>query len=481
MKINNKLRLQLLIQSWVFVVFFLIAVGLIGYITSEYRYSKDITQANRSKLTEGSIEVLKQLKNPVDITVYATEDDPTRGDIFRKRMRSFVERYQREKKDINLSFVNPTEEPKLVQENNIKQDGELIVEYNKRQEHMYPPVVEQDLTNVLVRLSRTNSQPIMFLDGHGERNLFGKKAEDLGEFGKVLESKGFTFVNTNLMIAQDVPSNGSMLVVAAPKVKLNEVEVAKIKKYIESGGHLLWLLDDGDLQGLDEVADYLGVTVSDAIVMDMAAQEYRLDPRNAFSVAYGDHPITKTFQYLTVYPDAHEVDAKASYEFGWKVSRLVDVAQKGWLEFEKIVPGVKNQKVKFDEGVDKPGPINIGVALERDYGKKGQRVVVMGNANFLSNTFITNQRNLDFGVNIVNWLAGDDNLITIQPSLLKDINFVIPDKGWGNIWAMIIWNPVDIGFWTKDGVIFPFGLFNFIIPVLVMFFGFYFWHKRRKA
>jgi len=421
------------------------------------------------------------MKQPIEITVFATEDDPSRGDMFRKRMRSFVERYQREKKDINLTFINPTEEPKIAQEENIKQDGEMVIEYNKRKEHIYPPVVEQDLTNLLVRLSRTNSQPIMLLDGHGERNLLGKKANDLGEFGKVLESKGFNFLNINLMLAQEVPSNGSLLVVAAPKVKLNEVESKKIKEYIEKGGHLLWLLDDNDLHGLDELAEYLGVNVSAGSVVDLSAKDYKLDSRNAFSVTYGDHAITRTFPYLTVFPDAHEVDAQASYDFGWKVSRLVNVAQKGWLESDASVRGEPAKTISFDEKVDKPGPINIGVALERTYGKKGQRVVVMGNANFLSNTFITNQSNVDFGINIVNWLAGDDNLITIQPKLLKDVNFVIPDSGWGNIWAMVVWNPIDVGFWSDLGVIFPFGLFNFIFPVFIMILGFYLWRKRRKA
>ena len=41
--------------------------------------------------------------------------------------------------------------------------------------------------------------------------------------------------------------------------------------------------------------------------------------------------------------------------------------------------------------------------------------MVVGNGSFLSNTFIGNGGNRDLGVNIVNWLAGDDNLITIQP------------------------------------------------------------------
>ncbi|QVL45183.1 MAG: GldG family protein [Methylophilaceae bacterium] len=464
MKMNRSLKLQMLAQSWFFVILFIALVIILGFLAHQYRYAVDITQANRNLLTQGSIEVLAQMKDPVNITVFATNDDPSRGDTFRKGMLDFVARYQREKKDITLTFINPTEEPKLVQEANIKQDGEVVVEYNKRTEHIFPPIVEQDMTNLLVRLSRTNTKPVMFLDGHGERHLQGIKNHDLGEFGKQLETKGFKFANPDLTIAQEVPRNGAMLVIASPQVDVSEVEAKKIKAYIESGGNLLWLLDDDNLRGLDEVADYLGIQVSPGIVVDMSATQYGADAKVAFNSMYGDHAITRNFQLRTLFPEAHEVDAQASYELGWKVGRLVDVAPNGWLESERIEAGVQNKKVSFDVETDKRGPINVGITLERIYGKKGQRVVVMGNANFLSNTFVTNGGNLDFGINIVNWLAGDDELITIQPMPLKDANIAIPSTDAGRMVA-----------WTV------FHGFQFFIPLGFVIAGFWLWWRRRKA
>jgi len=315
-----------------------------------------------------------------------------------------------------------------------------------------------------VRLARTNQQAVMFLDGHGERHLQGVKNNDLGEFGKQLEAKGFKFANPDLTIAQAVPSNGAMLVIASPQVDLSEIEAKKIKAYLESGGNVLWLLDDDNLHGLKIVADYLGLTVSPGIAVDMTAAQYGADAKVAFASAYGDHAITHNFQLRTLFPEAHEVNAVGTDENGWKVSKLVDVAPNGWLESDKIVNGGKNQKAVFNDKKDKRGPINIGVALERIYGKKGQRVVVMGNGNFLSNTFITNGGNLDFGVNIINWLAGDDKLITIQPMPLKDINVTIPsdDKN-----RLIAWS--------------VFHGFQYFIPLGLFIAGFWLWWKRRKA
>jgi ABC-type uncharacterized transport system involved in gliding motility auxiliary subunit len=461
MNINRKLRFQLLVQNWFFVVLFLMLVVLLGYLASQYHVAKDITQANRNILTQGSVNVLKQMQGPINVTVYATKDDASSGDNFRKGIVDFFARYQREKKDIRLTFINPSEEPKLAQEAGVKTDGEVVIEYNKRVEHIVPPFAEQEITNLLVRLSRTNQQAIMYLDGHGERNLLGVRNHDIGEFGKQLEAKGFKFANPDLTIAPAVPSNGSMLVIASPQVDVSEVEVKKIRAYLEAGGNLLWLLDDDNLRGLKEVAEYLGMQVSPGTVMDLASAQYGADARVAFASLYGEHAITKNFMLRTLFPEAHEVLARGNDENGWKVSQLVEVAPNGWLTSKKLA---KDEKPEFDEKKDKRGPINIGVALERVYGKKGQRVVVMGNANFLSNTFITNGGNLDFGVNIVNWLAGDDSLITIQPMPLKDINVQIPDTKTGVAIA-----------WTV------FHSFQYFIPLGFLIAGFLLWWKRRRA
>ena len=461
MNINRKLRFQLLVQNSFFVVLFLMLVILLGYLASQYRVAKDITQANRNILTQGSVNVLKQMKEPINITVFATKDDASAGDNFRKGMIDFVARYQRDKKNVQLKFINPSEEPKLAQDAGVKNDGEIIVEYQKRTEHLTPPVAEQEMTNVLVRLSRTNQQPLMYLDGHGERNLIGIKNHDIGEFGKQLEKKGFKFANPDLTIAPAVPSNGARLVIAGPQVDVSDIEAKKIKAYLEAGGNLLWLLDDDNLRGLKNVAEYIGLQVSPGITLDMASAQYGADARVSFASLYGEHAITNNFMLRTLFPEAHQVTAQGTEENGWKVSNLVEVAPNGWLASTKLA---KDAKPTFNEKTDKRGPINIGVALERTYGKKGQRIVVMGNGNFLSNTFITNGGNLDFGINIINWLAGDDKLITIQPMPLKDINMTIPDTDSGRVIA-----------WTV------FHAFQYFIPLALMIAGFYLWWKRRKA
>lgn len=456
MKTNRKLRLQLMMQNSFFVLLFLVLIFLIGFLSREYHVSSDVTHSTRNTLTEGSLNVVKQMQGPVNVRVFVSQDEQ-----YRKTINDFVSRYQRAKPDMKVEFINPAEEPKLAQDAGIRAEGEMIVEYQQREDRLVPPYVEQDMTNLLVRLSRSKERAVMYLDGHGERNLIGLKNHDIGEFGTQLEKKGFKLANPDLTLAQEVPSNGAMLVIASPQVDISEVEVAKIKQYIEGGGNLLWLLDDENLRGLEPIAEYLGLQITPGVVIDLSSSQYGADPKVAFAHTYGEHAITKNFMLRTLFPEARMLDAKDSFEFGWKVSRLVEVAPNGWLETGKVDA---NTKVAFDNKTDIPGPINIAVALEREYGKKGQRIVVIGNGNFLANTFIGNGGNLDLGINIVNWLAGDDDLITILPKPLKDVNVVIPSDPWNKFLTMLIF----------------FG-FRLVLPILLLVAGIVIWWKRRKA
>ncbi len=461
MKVNPKLRLQILIQNSFFVVLFIALIFLLGFLANQYKFSKDITQANRNTLTTGSINVLKQMQGPITLTVFASEDDVNNGDTFRQGIINFMARYQRTKPDINVKFISPIKEPKLAQENGIKEDGEVVVEYQKRSEHIRPPFAEQEMTNLFMRLSRTSQRAVMYLDGHGERNLIGLKNNDVGEFGKQLESKGLKFANLNLTIESEVPLNGSMLVIASPQKTISPIEAKKIKKFLESGGNLLWLLDDNNFRGLDEIAAYLGLSVSSGQVIDPAEKVEGVNENIASASSYGEHAITRNFMLGTRFSNAHEVNAKGTLDNGWEVSKLIEVSPNGWLESSQVMT---NQKPTFDKSKDKAGPINIAVALQRVYGKKGQRVVVVGNGNFLSNTFITNGGNLDLGINMINWLSGDDNLISIQPMPLKDVNVTIPDNQMSFIIA-----------WTV------FHSFEYFIPIGFFVLGIFFWFKRRKA
>jgi hypothetical protein len=447
MKINRKIRFQLFVQNWLFLALFLTLIAMLGYATRQFHLERDVTQSTSNMLTEGSANVLKKIKGPVHLTAYVENDDPER----KKQIHDFVARYQRAKKDINLVFVNSTKEPKRAQEAGIRKDGELVVEYQKRTENLPPPYVERDLTNVLVRLMRSQSRAVMYLDGHGERSLVGEKNHDLGEFGHQLGIKGFKLANPDLTIAQGVPRSGAMMVIAGPQVDVSPAEVDKIMGYVHSGGNLLWLIDQESLHGLQPLAEYLGLVLTPGIAVDPTSSQNGIDPKTVIGRQYTEHAITRDFNLLTVFPQARQIDVNDKAG-DWEITRLISVAQNGWLETGKL-----DGKIAFDDKTDIPGPVNIAVAMERKAERITQRIIVVGNGNFLANTFVANGGNLDLGINMINWLANDDQMISIQPKPLKDVTV-----SYGALQGSLI-----------------FGGFVLLLPLAFLIAGIVIWRRRR--
>jgi ABC-type uncharacterized transport system involved in gliding motility auxiliary subunit len=410
MKMNRKLQLQLLAQNSLFLILLVALVGTVLYLTRDLKAQWDLTQGQRNTLSAASLDVIKQLTGPVHITAFATKQD-AEGDL-RRTVQDFLAPFQRAKRDLSLSFVDPREEPKRAQEAGVRLNGELVIEYNGRKENL-SNLSEQDLTNLLMRLLRSSERTIAYLDGHGERKLDGRANQDLGDLGEQLRAKGFKILSLNLAIAQDIPSNAAVLVIASPRAALLPGEVARIKRYVEGGGNLLWLIDTEFPRSLGPLAEYLGLNLIDGVVVDPQAGALGMPAAFALAPPSGAHPITERSSMITLFPYARQIAVPPNSKF--RFTPLAEAAARGWLETSGLANAAFDRK-------DVKGPIVVAGALEREVGDKKQRVVVAGSGHFLANEYLGNGGNLDLGINMLNWLAGDDRLITIQPRARKDLN-----------------------------------------------------------
>ena len=121
---------------------------------------------------------------------------------------------------------------------------------------------------------------------------------------------------------------------------------------------------------------------------------------------------------MTVFPFARQIIINENEQ--WKGVSLVDVAPEGWVE-----TGNLEDDIVFDQLTDVAGPVSIAAALSRQVQDREQRVVVVGSGHFLANTYLGNGGNLDFGISLVNWLAGDEDLISIQPRATQDSSLIL--------------------------------------------------------
>ncbi len=401
------------VKSSLFLLLLLATTGGLYSLAVRFPAHWDLTRNALNSLSPASEQVLAQLKGPLTITVYAADLDAQKGEV-RKLVGEFIALYQRYKSDLRLVFVDPVKQPEATRHSGIRGNGEMVVEYGGRREHL-ATLNEQTLTSALLRLARGREQLLMVVSGHGERKLDGAANHDLGEFGKRLQQNGYRIAPLNLAIAPDVPENAGVLVLTHPQTRLFPGEVAKLLHFVERGGNLLWLLDAEPLRGLEVLADALGLVLPPGIVIDPAAQEMNAPRDWTLGVGYPPHPVTRDFDLITVFPQARALETETESE--WQRQILVEGARQGWIS--------KKPGARFDPQRDVAGPVALALSLQRQTGGHEQRILVVGSGAFLANAYSGNGGNLDLGVNMLNWLAGEERLISIIPPTAQDAKLVL--------------------------------------------------------
>ena len=410
------------LDGWLFALLLLLAAGAIGYLSTRYAHEADWTANGRTSLSAESRAVLAQLNGPVEIVSYANPQ----GDL-RQAVAGFLQRYQAVKPDLSLRFVDPQLDPAKMRELGITVDGALILHYQNREQRL-DELSERSLTNALEKLIRGNDRVVAFVTGDGERRADGQANADLGTFMTQLEGRGMRAVPLNFAQVPAVPEHTDLVVLASPSLALPPGAVQALVGYVQNGGNLLWLTEpSNDDLGLNPLATALGIRVLPGVLVDGSGTALGLhDPR---LIALGDYPpqaITRGFTLTTLFP---QVSALAQVtQGGWAVKSFLRSSAQSWTEFHPI-DNNKPSDIRFDAtSGELKGPLDFGFALSRlspSPDKSEQRAVVIGDGDFLSNTFLGNGGNRALGERVFDWLLGDDKLVDLPPRGAPDRLLVI--------------------------------------------------------
>jgi gliding motility-associatede transport system auxiliary component len=420
-------RWQLRLVNASFVLLFLVAVGLLQWLAGTYKLQFDMTQNARHTLAPASVAAVERLKEPLTVTAYASA-----GGQLRSLITDFVARYQKYKPDIRLEFVDPDTAPERARAAGVEYDGELVLAYGEARETVPPNrLTEENFTNALTRLGHRGERWLVFLSGHGEANPDRQANFDLSLFASELHKRGFKTRTLALSENPQIPQNTSALVIANPRVRLLPGEVREIADYLKRGGNLLWMQGPGPLAGTDRIAEALGIEFQPGVIVDPASQKLVGLPTAVIIANYGNNPAVRDFPNATLFPYARGLSlaSQASLDHTpdksrtggsdgqWHSSVLFDTRPSSWAETGRL-----EGTIRFDSGKDIKGPLNIGVALTRETGDaaREQRVIVIGDGDFLSNRYLGNVGNLELGMSLVNWLSRDDAYVNIPVRTARD-------------------------------------------------------------
>jgi ABC-type uncharacterized transport system involved in gliding motility auxiliary subunit len=179
---------------------------------------------------------------------------------------------------------------------------------------------------------------------------------------------------------------------------------------------------------------------------------------------------------MTAYPLARSVDAVEGGVNGRSPQPLIQTSAQSWAEADVAALGKGDGRVELnpDKG-DRPGPISLGAAVSapateappaepkpdapagETERKPESRVVVIGDSDFATNGVLGVQGNRDFFLNVVNWLAQQENQIAIRAREPDDRRLTLTADQQSRIFLLSV----------------------FLVPGLVFAAGIYSWYGRR--
>jgi ABC-type uncharacterized transport system involved in gliding motility auxiliary subunit len=397
-----------------------VAILVVGNVLAD-RYNKtfDATANKRYSLSQQTAKIVKGLKQPATITYY---DQSTRF----SQAKDVLDQYAALSPKVHIEYVDPDKKPELARAAGIKNYGTAVVQVGERKEEA-KSLTEEGITGAFIRDLKSNTRTVCFVEGSGEHSIDDSDRNGYSKLKDLLGRDEYETKAVNLVTKAEVPSECTVLVVAGPDEEYQQPEVDAIRKYVEDGGRALILLnpplkigrtDIAENQALNKVLEAWGVTPQNDLILDLnpIGQLMGLGPEAPLVISYDSHPIVNEMsRHMTVFPLARSLQIKN----GDKTT-----VQKLFSSSESSLATTKLNSAEINPADPKniKGPLLIAAAGTYNTGKENSqgRFVVMGSSMWASNSFLGLQDDRDLALNAVNWLASDEDLISIRPKERED-------------------------------------------------------------
>ena len=277
------------------------------------------------------------------------------------------------------------------------------------------------------KVARKEDTWVAVIQGHGERDPLDAGNNGLSKLVSELNKTGIKVQPINLLSQAVIPDNTKVLIIAGARNAYLGGELKLIEEFINKGGNLLWLRDPAKQNYFASLDDLLGLSLVPGVVIDANTKlRILLGIKHAAVIPvteFHKHSITEQLKTHLLFPFASAIDHQASS--GWQVNKLFKSLDRSWSEIGEI----NTDKLKYEQELgDTQGPLTIGISLSREIEQQQQRVVVIGDSDFMANGYIGFGANFALSLNILNWLTEDDKLLSITHQSAPDQSLELADK-----------------------------------------------------
>lgn len=453
----------------------LVAVVLaIGYFSSLPQFTGyyDTTRFKERTLTDNSKELLKQLDKPVKITSYVNVVNGF-AHLGSPKFRIFdlkqFDQYTRFLPDLEMNYVTYYDSTFTARDHSEKTLEEQANKYSlaygfefervlapeeirkqinlEPEQNLFVRMVEYDgkstplrmffdmltypgeaeISAALKRLM-VDAPVVGVLTGNDERSILKKGDRDYIELTNALSSRGalinqgFDVEEIILSDSAAIPQNLAALLVADPIEAYSPEQIAQLTEYIDKGGNLLLAAEPGKQSILNPLAEKLGVSFMPGKLLH-ESKELDLDLVQAkISAKAADFNTKISGEDVISMPGAVALNYTSTGGFEATPVLLTD-KKSAWNKTEPFNLAIDS--VAFRPGIDKRIAAPVALALTRQVAGKEQKIMVVGDADFMSNgelgRYNLRTKNFEFTINTFKWFSnGEFPIDTSRPEAIDN-------------------------------------------------------------
>ena len=446
---SRKRSTRLGLSSILAILLAALAVGLTNFLADKHSPEWDFSETKNFTLSRQTYQVLRALPREVSIQVFTRDGSPGYG-----AYKDLLATYDKESPLLTVEFIDPERHPDKAKAYQVTRIDTAVIESGAQQVYLQR-ASEADVTNALLRVTKDIKKSIAFTTGHSEKSLSNKETPGLSRAADALSKQGY---EVNTVHWKDIHSSkASLLVVPSPTESLLPEDVNIMDQFLRKGGRLLILNDPSSQDSLDPLLSQWGIQLGAGILADEQDRLGRGSPTALMVRTFTTHDITENFTTPIIFPVSRSVAFDAAKGKYWDYEPLAHTSPQSWEETTLT----KTEPV-FDEGLDPKGPFAVAGVLTSKRVRQDQKpesaIVIVGNAAFATNGWLTYPGNTDFFLKTMAWLAQEEALVSITPKEPAFHPFVP--------------NPSQ-----EQSLVFFQVLF---LPLLVLFLGLSVWKRRRS-
>lgn len=467
MRLNSGRKIRatgIKVMNYSLVIFVVLMIGYFSSLPSFKKYY-DTTRFKTKTLTKESQSLLKQIDKPVTITTYSNIINSF-GHLGAPKFRIFdlkqFDQYTRFLPEIKFKYVpyydytlnsldngnkslqdrglqyatahgydfqnvlTPEEIKKRIDLTKEKNIFLKVVEYDGKKTILrmfydqigYPQEAEISaaLKNLLTKpavIGILNNNDERSIDKVGDKH-YKKLLKDLNTRSSLV-NQGFEVNNISLNNNNPIPKDLSVLIVADPFIPYTAIQLQKIKNFIDKGGNIMVLGEPNKQHLLEPILKDIGVQFNNGMLLQ-ESKDFSLDLiQSHTSKQASSIDVSLNQKDIISLSGAMSISTKDTLGFNSKPVLKTD-EKFTWNKVGKL--NLDTDTIKFNPNFDRKKEYTVASALTRKINGKEQKIMVFGDADFISNKGLNinnlKTKNFEFALKVFKWFSDNEYPIAAE-------------------------------------------------------------------